>query len=298
MRFAIFTCLLLLCCGIYSQDYQHDSVQYKEGYLHYYVKGDGPPVLLIPGGMGFSSYYMRGISDSITNHTSILIDLYGTGRSQYRPPDTSWVNQYNAVKDIEHLRKHLKIDQWTVIGQSWSTHTALLYGLLHPNRTTKVILQACAGTNNSFQAYYGDNIRMRYTDQDKTEIERLKKDPDRERFAIFKIRFRAYFYNPDLSWKFFEMPENEKPYFYNGSFFKAFVNEPGYSTFSLEDKVATMDVPVVIIQGRQDPLTSEIQERLNSRIKNSEIFYIEKAGHFPWLEQPDSFFNILRKSLK
>ena len=97
---------------------------------------------------------------------------------------------------------------------------------------------------------------------------------------------------------FFNIPKEEEPYFYNGDFFGAFVRNPKYDTFDISKESYALDIPIRIIQGRQDPVNGGTQERLNERLKNSKIYYIERAGHFPWLEQPEAFFNALRKSLK
>jgi proline iminopeptidase len=289
--------LLVNLSVIAQKEYVHDSLKVDDGYIHYYTKGQGLPIVLLPGGPGFSHYYMRGIADSLYNHKTILIDFYGTGRSQYKEPDSTWVNQDHMVNDVELLRKHLAIDRWIVLGQSWATHTALLYGIKYSQHTSKIILQATAGTDNNFQKYYGDNIRMRLTESDFSKLEAISKDPSAGRLASFKVLLNGYFYDRKKSSLFLNFPPEEAPYFYNDAFFIAFVNDPGYESFDISQQAYIMDIPVRIIQGRQDPLNGGIQEKLNERLKNSKLYYIERAGHFPWLEQPEAFFSALRASL-
>lgn len=295
-RYIFFLFYLLLVSMAHGQ-YIHDSLKTDQGYIHYYFKGKGKPVVLLPGGPGFSSYYLRAIADSLTNYKAILIDFQGTGRSQYREPDSSWVNPDNIIKDAELLRKHLAIDKWIVMGQSWATHFALLYGIKHPQHTSRIILLATAGTDNKFQQYYGDNIKKGMTTADYSEIDSLRKNANRGRFDIFKVQFRGYFYDPSKAASFFEMPEEEKPYFFNGSYFMAFRKDPGYDSFDISKETYSMDIPVRIIQGRQDPVNGGTQERLNERLKHSKIFYVERAGHFPWLEQPESFYKYLKECM-
>ena len=278
--------------------YDHDSLKVTEGYIHYYTKGKGEPILLLQGGPGFSHYYMRAIADSLPDYKTILIDYLGTGRSQYKKPDSTWVNQDNMVNDVELIRKHLTIDRWIVMGQSWATHTALLYGIKYPEHTSKIILQATAGTDNKFQEYYGDNIRKGLTESDLMELQTIRKDSTAERFDSFKVLIKGYFYNVSKASSFFNMPEEEAPFFYNPDFFGAFLKDPGYDSFDISKEAYALDVPVRIIQGRQDPVNGGTQERLNERLNNSKIFYIERAGHFPWLEQPETFFTTLSKCLK
>jgi proline iminopeptidase len=202
------------------------------------------------------------------------------------------------VNDVELLRKHLTIDRWIVMGQSWATHTALLYGIKYPEHTSKIILQATAGTDNKFQEYYWDNIEKGLTEADKTKMEALSKDSTASDLDIFKVVLNGYFYDRTKSASFLDFPPEESPYFYNGDFFGAFMKDPGYESFDISKEAYNLDIPVRIIQGRQDPVNGGTQERLNERLKNSKIYYIERAGHFPWLEQPEAFFTALKESLK
>lgn len=283
---------------IAQNEYVHDSLNVNDGFIHYYTKGQGKPIVLLPGGPGFSHYYMRGIADSLTHYKTILIDFFGTGHSLYKKPDSTWVSQENMVTDVELLRKHLNINSWTVLGQSWATHTALLYGIRFPQNTDKIILQATAGTDNLFQKYYGDNIRMRLNEDDFKKIAELGRDSTAGRFDSFKIIFKGYFYNPALAHTFFNMPTEEEKYFYNRDFFIAFLKNPDYEYFDISKEAYALEIPIRIIQGRQDPVNGGTQERLNERLKDSRIYYIERAGHFPWLEQPEAFFTALSKALK
>jgi proline iminopeptidase len=289
--------ILILTITTVNAQYVHDSLKVDKGYIHYYTKGDGKPIILLQGGPGFSHYYMRAIADSLPNYKTILIDFLGTGRSKYKKPDSTWVNQYNMVNDVELIRKHLNINHWVVMGQSWATHTALLYGINYPERTSKIILQATAGTDNNFQEYYGDNIRKGLTESDFLQLEAIRKDTTAGRFDGFKIILKGYFYDASKASSFFNMPVEEAAYFYNAAFFGAFVKNPAYETFDISKEAYALNIPIRIIQGRQDPVNGGTQERLNERLKHSKIFYIERAGHFPWLEQPNAFFANLKKSL-
>lgn len=294
---------LLLCylpiCAVAQAQYMHDSLKVDNGYIHYYTRGEGQPVVMLPGGPGYSSYYIRPIADSLSSYKTILIDFQGTGHSQYKKVDSTWVNQDNMVHDVELLRQHLDMDKWMVLGHSWATHTALYYAIKHPQQTEKVVLIATAGTDNTFLKYYGDNIRMQLTKKDMAELDSLSKAPSANPLDISKVWFRGYFYDrTKASLLFGNVPKEELPYLKSDVFFNAFVNNPKFSTFDIAREAYVLDVPVRIIQGRQDPVNGGTQERLNERLKHSKIFYIERAGHFPWLEQPQSFFEALEQALK
>src|SRR5690606_9358310 len=217
----------------------------------------------------------------------------------YKKPDSTWANQDNMVQDVELLRQHLHIDKWTVLGHSWATHTALYYAIKHPQHTEKVILIATAGTDNNFLNYYSDNITKNLTEQDMAEMHYLSKVPSPNSLEISKVWFRGYFYDRSkASLLFANVPKEEIPYLQGDNFFEAFIHNPHFRTFDIGKRAYALDLPIRIIQGRQDPVNGGTQERLNERLKNSKIFYIERSGHFPWLEQPEAFFEALRESLK
>ena len=50
-----------------------------------------------------------------------------------------------------------------------------------------------------------------------------------------------------------------------------------------------LDRPVLIVQGHQDPIGDKTAEDIHALIPRSTLTYINKAGHFPWIEQPEDF---------
>jgi len=208
----LFLLLYLLFSTVTKAQYLHDSLKVNEGYIHYYTKGEGKAIVLLQGGPSFSSYYMRAIADSLPDYKTILIDYQGTGRSQYKKPDSTWVTPDNIVKDVELVRKHLAIDQWIVLGQSWATHFALLYGIKYPQPTSKIILQATAGTDNAFMEYYSDNIEKGLSEADITKLEALRKDSTATWEDRFRVLLNGYFYDRTKSSSFLNYPPVEAPF--------------------------------------------------------------------------------------
>lgn len=45
--------------------------------------------------------------------------------------------------------------------------------------------------------------------------------------------------------------------------------------------------PVLIIQGRQNPLGESVAHNLSNDYKNSTLVIIEKSVHYFWVEQPE-----------
>ena len=53
--------------------------------------------------------------------------------------------------------------------------------------------------------------------------------------------------------------------------------------------------PVLILHARQDPVGESIPQILSHYYKNSTLIFIEKAGHYSWIEQPEVVINSIKK---
>jgi proline iminopeptidase len=56
--------------------------------------------------------------------------------------------------------------------------------------------------------------------------------------------------------------------------------------------------PVLLVMGRQDPIGETTQYQIRDACRQSKLVFIEKSGHFPWLEQPSDFYSALNRFLK
>jgi len=285
-----------------NAQYQHDSLKLEEGFLHFYTKGEGKPIVLLQGGPGFSSFYMRSIADSLSGYKCILIDYEGTGKSQYRVPDINWVSPEKVISDIELVRKKLNIDIWDIMGHSYGTHFGLYYAINYPQQVNKIILVSSIGTNNLFQRYANDNAMVRLTAEDIAELNTIDSDsllsPIEKSFKLESILLKSYFFDKGKIEPFLNsVPSAEKQNYFNNNFFNAYFDNPNFWKWDISKEAYDLNRSVRIIQGRQDFLTDGNQEILNLRLKDSKINYIERAGHFPWIEKPSEFFAQLKKDL-
>lgn len=294
--------LLLLFSVTANAQYKHDSIRLKDGYLHFYTKGTGNPVVLLQGGPGFSSYYMRAIADSLSGYKCILLDYEGTGRSQYRLPDSTWVSAEKVVSDIELVRKKLNIEKWDVVGHSYGTHFGLYYSTLYSTRVNKLVLISSIGTDNQFQKYSQDNAMVRMNADDFSKLDAIGADstlsPLEKENKSDLILLKPYFFNKDKIAPFINnVPEEEKPMNFSGAFFNAYITNPKFWTWNIAKQAYALNLPVRIIQGRQDFLTDGTQAVMAVKMKNATITYIDQAGHFSWTERPEVFYPLLRRLL-
>ena len=104
---------------------------------------DGRTVVYLHGGPGSGcSPNTRRMFDPDVFDV-VLFDQRGCGRS--RPlanepgTDLSHNTTHHLLEDLEHIRAHLQIERWMVVGVSWGTTLALAYAERHQDRVTAVL---------------------------------------------------------------------------------------------------------------------------------------------------------------
>ena len=110
--------------------------------MYYEEHGRGRPVLVLHGGPGGGLQRSQLAHFNLSKWHVIMFDQRGCGRSTPRGLDSLDHNTtWDLVRDIEKLRKHLGIEQWTVFGGSWGSTLALAYAESHPAHVNRLVLR-------------------------------------------------------------------------------------------------------------------------------------------------------------
>lgn len=111
---------------------------------------NGRPAIFLHGGpgSGCSPQSRRYFDPAI--YRIILTDQRGCGRSrphvaQLRDLEINTTS--HLIEDLESLRKHLRIDRWSLLGASWGSTLALAYAQAFPARVASMVL-ACVTTTS------------------------------------------------------------------------------------------------------------------------------------------------------
>jgi proline iminopeptidase len=70
------------------------------------------------------------------------------------------------------------------------------------------------------------------------------------------------------------------------------------TNYNVKNKIGSIKLPTLVICGRQDPIGIFPSIYLKELNNNFTLVWIEKSGHFPWLEQPASFYPQVFRFLK
>ena len=292
---------VLIALSAFSQ-YTESKLQRPDGVLYYYETGKGKPLLLLPSGPGFSHDYTRRMADSLKNEfRCIMIDLRGTGKSRWAKYDSTTMKFSLMIDDLEALRKQLDLPKLTILGHYFGGQLAMAYAERFPKNIEAMALVASGGVNNAYQSYFGLNLQTRLRPEDSERI-RYWGDPkliaqDRPKSDIERVKtmVNAYVSNRDNATK---VTDNYKIGDFNSQVSNVMGIDKGYTQMDLLPAMQKYEGRAIVIAGRQDPLGEAVPISLRQSIKGAELIFINRCGHYPWIEYPNVFYKYLRDFLR
>jgi proline iminopeptidase len=274
--------------GAYAQDGSFVSGSRR---LYFTTIGAGAPVVVLSGGPGFDVGYMRPVAEAMPGRQSIMFEQRGTGRSRGTPLTADEMTLATAVADLDALRQHLKQPRLTLVGHSWGAMLAMSYAAAHPDRIDRMILIGSGGPTLEFAMWFEDNIRARLRPED-AEAERYWTAAAARGVAADKVALEtaraltpAYFFDRAKGLAFAAtMAEGELHADVGNLLFPDLMKH-----YDVRAGLRRLDRPTLIVHGHQDPMGDKNAEDIHALVKSSTIVYLDKCGHFPWVEQPDAF---------
>lgn len=130
----------------------HTAIAVTEGFLPvpggrvwYRLSGDrlATPVILLHGGPGYSSFYLRTLDSLGVDRPTIRYDQLGSGKSG-QTTDTLLFTIPHFVAELDSLRRALATSRVHLLGHSWGTILALEYYRVHPEHVASLILASPA----------------------------------------------------------------------------------------------------------------------------------------------------------
>ena len=258
--------------------------------LWYKISGSGPVCIFPTPGWGSSSdLYFRTLCRLERFFTVVYLDTRGSGRSE-RPPNATDYKYDQFSADLDALRDHLRQERVWIIGHSMGGWLAMHYAITYPDRCCGlVLLDSVAAQDAEWRKdvtarQMGRRNEPWYEKANRARSDPRAKEDDKAFCAALHSTLRFAFHDAANFTKLETM---------DGSFslpaFKGMAasNKGGAHFLPLEK----IKIPTLIVVGDCDDRVSPLQaERIHLGISGSKLILIEKAGHFPWLEQPDRFF--------
>jgi proline-specific peptidase len=273
--------------------------------LYYEIEGEGHAVVLLSGGPGLSHEYLQPLRALASDAQLVFFDQRGTGRS-----DKANLQDYTVeanVEDVEQLRRELQLDSFILFGHSWGGMLAQAYALKYPAHVSKLIL---ADTFSSVTELNLSLMRMRNAAPEATraiydryEQEGLYKDRDRypdEYQAGLEIAYEPVFisvpppeYLQDvfskLAYDVYRVMWGEE------SEFKV---TGTLAQFDVTHRLPEIRVPTLVIVSTSDIPTVAMAQQTAQLIPDAQLEVFEHSRHFPFIEEPETFFNVIRQFIQ
>jgi proline-specific peptidase len=124
---------------------REDRLAVPGGRIWYRVvgQGAGTPVILLHGGPGFSSFYLKPLEALGNERPVVRYDQLGAGKSDPTTDATLFTIQH-FVAEVDSLRAHLGYDRVHIVGHSWGTILGLEYYRAHPEHVASLVLGSAA----------------------------------------------------------------------------------------------------------------------------------------------------------
>lgn len=266
----------------------------------YKTFGKGEPILIINGGPGMNSEGFSYLAQRLAKENqTIIYDQRGTGKSILKELNSKTITMKAMVEDIESLRKHLKINKWTVLGHSFGGMLASYYATQYPNSIDKIILSASGGVDLGLTNYVAQNINnnLSQIERDSLSYYNAKIDKGERSKANLLGRGRAlapaYLYNKKNIPTLAERLTQGNPILN-----QLIWDDLGKIKFDCKPLLKNFHQPVLIIQGKQDIIKPETAEIAHKTFKNSKVVLLDKCGHYGWLDTEEVYFKAIFDFLK
>jgi proline iminopeptidase len=105
--------------------------------------GTGTPVILVHGGPGVSSFYLKPLESLGDDRPVIRYDQLGSGKSGALT-DTTKMTIAHFVAELDSLRASLGYDKFHLVGHSWGTILGYEYYKAHPEHVASLTFGSAA----------------------------------------------------------------------------------------------------------------------------------------------------------
>ncbi len=244
----------------------HNSLKVS-GRYSYYEKGEGAPLVILHGLMGGLSNFDGVAAHFSTAGYKVLIPelpLYDL------PLLKTNVKQFAIY--LRDFITHLGEEKVILIGNSLGGHIGLLHTNLFPEKVKGLVI---TGSSGLYENAMGESY------------------PKRENYEYIKKKTQDVFYDPIIASKevvddVFETVNDRK------KLIKILTIAKSAIRHNMAKDLPNIKVPAGIIWGKQDAVTPpSVGEEFHRLLPDSTLYWIDKCGHAPMMEHPDTFNNIL-----
>jgi len=278
--------------------------------LNYTIRGKGP--IMVVGHLSSGKIGYELTLKHLENYfTMVYYEPRGTGKSE-PPKTTEEYNQDYIVQEIEDLRKKLNADKIWIFGHSDQSSIALEYALKFPQNTLGLILTGTSLVGTQQETF--DRRRKSETQRAEKSVwfSQVIKDWD----YMIEHKTQKNEEGKDISdapikWWCYDEESAKKVIPIVKEISKAGRRKPIKGIYAIETEAErqkyldyqklfpNIKTNILIINGKFDTNNPpKYAEELHKVLPNSKLVLIDKAGHFPWIENSEKTFQEIEKWIK
>ena len=244
----------------------------EENKYRYIEVGEGTPMIILHGLMGGLSNFEGVTAYFPSQDYQVLIPelpLYS------RPLLKTTVKSF--AKFLERFIKFKGLQNVILLGNSLGGHIGLLYTKMFPEMVQALVI---TGSSGLYENAMGDGY------------------PKRGDYEFIKAKAQGVFYDPKVATKeivdeVFATVNDRKKLIKTLAIAKSAIRH------NMAKDLPKMLTPTCIIWGKQDTVTPpKVAEEFHTLLPDSDLFWIDKCGHAPMMEHPDTFNTILKDWLE
>ncbi len=274
-------------------------VEVEGGEIWYKVLGEGTatPLLLIHGGPGGTHRYFYELEPLSKERPIILFDQLGTGRSGYHT-DTTLLKVDKFVEQVHQLKKHLKLDEFYVLGHSWGAALELEYYQAHPEGIEAIIFSSPYVSTPIWTAD-ADTLIMNLPDSVQAYIAVAEESGD--------YASKEYQYANDLYWSRFGLrsefkqhpldtvPAPSNSFIYNYMWGPSEFTAVGtLKNYDNSEALNDVKVATLFVTGEYDEARPETVRRFHQMVPGSQFAVIENAGHSTARDNSEQYNEVIK----
>lgn len=249
--------------------------------------GDGPPLLFIHGLGALWQSWLLNIPPFMHSHRVVALDLPGFGGSEM-PDGPISIPAY--ARTVDEVCRRLDVECPVVVGNSMGGFIGAELALDYPTRVAKLVLVAAAGLSMEEQRREPLMTFARVWAAATTRAGAYA-DPVIRRPRLRRAALQTVLRYPEK----LSVPLTTE--LVRGAGKEGFLPALGaLMDYSYRDMLARIEIPVLIVWGRNDMLVPVEDAGAYQRLigANAHTVIFEDTGHVPMLERPTRFNDLLR----
>jgi len=273
------------------------------GRVWYRIVGSGTetPLLLLHGGPGAPSYYLKPFAALADERPVIFYDQLGAGHSD-PITDTTLLTVDRFVAELAAVREALGLDEVHILGHSWGTMLATDYLLTKPAGVRSVILASPALSIPRWLADM-DTLLGEMPDSIQEAVARHEAAGtfDAPEYQAAVMAFYQRYLGRKLPWSadvdstFAQLSTTVYGYMWGPSEFT------GTGTLRDYDRTGRLNelaLPALFTTGRYDEARPATVEFYRSLVPGAELVILENSAHLTMQDEPDENVRIVREFLR